>query len=161
LLAAPAAVPLATSRTVYGGFCSSRAFRAARASSGFMSFNRRRHSPVVAFARNACCTLCSSKASSFEMLGKLIQHCLCFVGQQALYPVGVDWHWSVSSVIERETDTPSLEIAETRCPGVQRTTVIVFGGSSVPVVDDTWGAPESTSAIRHPPGRCNQAATCA
>jgi hypothetical protein len=26
LLAAPAAVPLATSRTVYGGFCSSRAF---------------------------------------------------------------------------------------------------------------------------------------
>jgi hypothetical protein len=90
------------------------------------------------------------------MLGKLIQLCLCFVGQQALYPVGVDWHWSVSSVIERETDTPSLEIAETRCPGVQRTTVIVFGGSSVPVVDDTWGVPESTSAIRHPPGRCNQ-----
>jgi hypothetical protein len=33
---------------------------------------------------------------------------------------------------------------------VQRTTATVFGGSSVPVVDDTWGAPESTSAIRHP-----------
>jgi hypothetical protein len=55
-----------------------------------------------------------------------------FLGRQVLCPV--DIHQSVSSVIESENVTASLEIAQTRWPGEQRNTSIQFGGSSVPYV---------------------------
>ena len=53
-------------------------------------------------------------------------------------------------MIDNENVPASLEIAETRWPGVQRTTVIVLGGNSVPAVELTV-VPGSTTAIRHPP----------
>jgi hypothetical protein len=53
--------------------------------------------------------------------------------------------------MDRENVPASLEMAETRWPGEQRTTVIVFGGKSVPAVELTALSFGLTIAIRHPP----------
>src|SRR5262245_11694870 len=60
-------------------------------------------------------------------------------------------HQSVNSVIDSENVPASFEIAETRCPGVQRYTCIIFGGSSVPVFDVTAVSVVLIIAIRQPP----------
>jgi hypothetical protein len=53
-------------------------------------------------------------------------------------------------VIESEKVPASLEIAETRWPGEQRTTSIQFAGNSVPAVELTALSFGLTIAIRQP-----------
>jgi hypothetical protein len=53
-------------------------------------------------------------------------------------------------VIESENVPASLEIAETRWPGLTLSVWIQFAGNKVPAVDDTV-AVESTTAMRQPP----------
>src|SRR6516164_1315920 len=70
--------------------------------------------------------------------------------QQIVYPAEIICHQSVSSVMERGNAPASLEIAETRWPGVTVHWYIQLAGSNVPCVELT-APPESTIAIRQPP----------
>src|SRR5215510_14378836 len=57
---------------------------------------------------------------------RTLKRCGHLIRLQLVYPIGVE-HQSVNSVIDSEKVPASFEMAETRWPGVQRYTWIVFG----------------------------------
>ena len=65
------------------------------------------------------------------------------------FAAGSECHF-VSSVMLSENVSASLEIAETRCPGLTLTRMTQLGGNSVPAVELTAASFGLTTATRHP-----------